>query len=236
MTRIDRLSYRQVIKANVTTRVKQLLILVLTVIFGVLVSVSVNAQKSFGKTAEKKKTRFYKISARAMANHYANACEVLHRKRTNPSRNTSFRPGKSAVARKGKAASGLVDEKSFRSAIPAQNSIIREMVGQCLKERKDASPIELAPLVFSINNNKVLVSDVNPFLIAVEFGLQGKTILIQDQIMKDLDADSKSAVLREISVLMQKMGVPGDQISIAGQGAGTSAREATDFSISFTAL
>jgi hypothetical protein len=44
MPRIDRLSYRDASRAKFSARIKQLLVLVLTVIFGILLSVTVNAQ------------------------------------------------------------------------------------------------------------------------------------------------------------------------------------------------
>jgi hypothetical protein len=49
MARFERLSYKQSVKAKITSRIRQLFVLVLTVIIGLLISVTVNAQDSFQK-------------------------------------------------------------------------------------------------------------------------------------------------------------------------------------------
>jgi len=63
---------------------------------------------------------------------------------------------------------------------------------------------------------------MDPFLVAVEYALQGKTILIEghtDSQGKD-DYNVKLSVKRvqKIRELMHEMGVPDDRISVVGYG------------------
>jgi|GEM_PF-5276871 len=213
MARIQRVSSKQSIKTMAVNRVKQLLILMLTVIVGVLLSVSVNAQKNTVKHTEKKKTKVYKIKNRAKANHYANACEILNQKRTSLTNQPVRSSRKETVSRK---ASGAVAQERAVEAGFAGRSIIREMVALYLSETEDSTPIELAPLLFSRRADKLSVSDVNPFLIAVEFALQGKTIVLENQIINHngLIAKTSTFLIDEITGLMREMGVPNDRIAV----------------------
>jgi hypothetical protein len=59
MPRIDRLSYQEAAKARASARIKQFLVLVLTVIIGILVSVTVNAQSNPKQSGVEKKSGIY---------------------------------------------------------------------------------------------------------------------------------------------------------------------------------
>ncbi|HYC86698.1 MAG TPA: hypothetical protein VEB86_15805, partial [Chryseosolibacter sp.] len=197
------ITYRHAPKSRTISPVRQLLILLLTVIFGVLISVSVNAQKATVKNSEKKKARVYKLKNRARANHYAEACEILSRKRTTTENLPApGRPGSKTVA-KGSSSRTATPEATY---LTGQQHIIREMVMLELKERKNSGPIELAPVYFTQQNDQVSVGDVNPFLIAVEFALQGRTIEIQSGL--ESDSAMKIAAITTITTMMKKMCVP----------------------------
>ena len=91
-----------------------------------------------------------------------------------------------------------------------------------LANKKDNEPIELEPLYFTFDQDEFSVVDMDPFLIAVEFALQGKHILIEghtDHEGKD-DYNVKLSIKRveKIRQLMQEMGVPDDRISVVGYG------------------
>lgn len=161
--------------------IRQLLVLVLTIIFGVLVSVSCNAQK----TSEKKKLP-YKVKNRAKANHYA------------------VQTGQPPV-----------DKTVLLSSI-LQQQIIKEMVAQNLSETTSGNTIELAPLLFGIKDGRLTAIDVNPLLIAIEFGLQGRTILIESFGTSTLPIDQQLSYsdVREVATLMTEMGVPEERLSI----------------------
>ena len=218
MARLARLTYREAAQAKLFRSLRQLMVLVLAVIFGVLISVSVNAQKTSEKKADKKKAKIFKYRNRSKANHYAyanDACEVLAKKRTS---HPKANPRLSKLANAKAKQSGpevLADTRS----LSLQQSIIREMVALDLKERKTDGPIELAPLSLKMSGNALLVEDVNPLLIAVEFALQGKTIMIQGQsLSSDQEKLNNSVIsLTDLKNIMNKMGVPNDRIAFAGE-------------------
>ena len=180
MARTAKLQLKDVRQSKSSFRaIRQLLILVLTVIMGVLLSVSCNAQKTTAK-----KSFPYKKKNRAHVNHYA-------------------------------AASQTVDRTLLLSSI-LQQQIIKEMVAQNIAENSGNNPIELAPLVFNLKANKLTAEDVNPILIAIEFGIQGKTILIESFGTSDLTADQQLtyADVQSVKTLMNEMGVPAERLSI----------------------
>jgi hypothetical protein len=61
MSRTARLNYKDATRARVSARIKQLFVLVLTVIIGILISVTVNAQPASGK-GKREVVRFEKKS------------------------------------------------------------------------------------------------------------------------------------------------------------------------------
>jgi hypothetical protein len=160
--------------------IRQLLILVLTVIMGVLLSVSCNAQKTSAK-----KSMPYKKKNRAHVNHYA--------------------------------ATPALDRTLLLTNI-LQQQIIKEMVAQNISENQNNNPVELAPLVFNLKADKLTAIDVNPILIAIEFGIQGKTILIQSYGSTGLPVHQQLsfADVQSVKTLMAEMGVPSERLSIVG--------------------
>jgi hypothetical protein len=156
MARIDRLSYKEAAKARVSSRLKQLVVLFLTVVIGMLISVSVNAQS----------------------------------------------------------------QTELPETISKQHSLIREMVSVHLKEENGNSPIELAPVYFTLTGGKCSIKDMTPLLIAVEFALQGKTIVINTAPAKDIDTGYDQYIsfvqVQKLTELMKEMGVPEERISFAG--------------------
>jgi hypothetical protein len=246
MARLDRLSYREVALSRAALRLRQLLVLLLTIVFGVLLSVSVNAQNTSDKKTGKKKYQVYKIKNRAKPNHYANACSIVEKKRTTKSAeslpiteniNTKNRAETAKAKEVPLEVTPLPDPTSF------QQSIIREIVAQNLRERADNEPIEIASLLFSKSGNELSANDINPFWIAVEFALQGKTILIEDHtIISGYQNSNYNSILASgIRDMMQRMGVPSERITIAdsqpiNSSATSITRETETFSLGFTAL
>lgn len=104
----------------------------------------------------------------------------------------------------------------------AKHEEIRRLVSNTLKNKKDTEPIELEPLYFTFDEDEFSVVDMDPFLIAVEFALQGKHILIEghtDSKGQD-DYNVKLSIKRveKIRQLMKDMGVSDDLISVVGYG------------------
>lgn len=252
MGRAHKLSYRETSNTRVTGRIRQVVILFLAVIMGILLSLTVNAQHIY----HKQKARFYKSKFKKQINHYSHACSILEHKRTRPPKNNlNFTPpdnqGKHLVdetilsknresakpvvlAKKEKTPSPkrlnelhdqedkVLKENHLPAPTSKEHEIIREMVARTLKDKKDNEVIELAPLYFNFDQDEFSVVDMNPFLIAVEYALQGKTILIEghtDSNGAD-DYNVKLSIKRveKIRQLMQDMGVPDDRISVIGYG------------------
>lgn len=99
---------------------------------------------------------------------------------------------------------------------------IRNQVEQDIKKNPFDQPRPLAPLYFQFNQDEFSVVDMEPFLIAVEYALQGRHVLVEghtDSRGKD-DFNVKLSVKRvqRIRQLMLDMGVPDDHISIIGYG------------------
>jgi outer membrane protein OmpA-like peptidoglycan-associated protein len=99
---------------------------------------------------------------------------------------------------------------------------IRRLVSNTLAKKTDSEPIELEPLFFTFDQDEFAVVDMDPFLIAVEFALQGKHILIEGHTDHQ-GGDSYNVQLsikrvQKIRQLMVDMGVSDDQISVVGYG------------------
>lgn len=215
MARLDRLTYREVAASRAAVRLRQLLILLLTIVFGVLFSVSVNAQKTSEKNSLKKKHQIFKYKNRAKANHYANAHSITKPSKTcceieNISGRCSGQPSE-------KTSSRSLDITPLPGTSSPAHALIREMVALSLSENPGGVTIELAPLLFELSHQQLNVTDINPFLIAVEFALQGRTIVIENHIIKgdQHNRDNKSQVVTGICEMMKEMGVPADRIVVA---------------------
>jgi len=99
---------------------------------------------------------------------------------------------------------------------------LRERVAEDLKKNPITDPRPLAPLYFQFNQDEFSVVDMEPFLIAVEYALQGRHVLIEghtDSRGQD-DFNVKLSVKRvqRIRQLMLDMGVPDSNISVVGYG------------------
>jgi hypothetical protein len=238
MARASRLSYQEARKERATSIIRQLLVLVLTVVIGILISVTVNAQT----TSAKKKTssyKKYKVKNRAKANHYANACEILSKKKASgepievPVKfKTSVRNSNVATAEASMIFDGL--------GIPAiQHSIIREIVAQNLKERSSNDSFQLSPLQCKLHGNKMSFADTNPFFFALEFALQGRTVIIDDQLVIKSQQNLKlnSRIGQHIKDAMTRMGAPADRLTLASDNNGDSSQvKRLNESVTFTVL
>ncbi|WP_254154800.1 OmpA family protein [Chryseosolibacter indicus] len=249
MGRVQKLSYREVTNTRMKGgRLRQVVVFVLSIVIGILLSVSVNAQHVY----HKQKARFYKSKFKKQINHYTRACSILEQKRTNKSNNTvrssstnnqgkhlvdetiipkakpttvakvKDRPSEKTLNKLHDQEDKVLKENKLPAPTSKEHEIIREMVAQKLKEKKDNEPIELAPLYFNFDQDEFSVVDMNPFLIAVEYALQGRTILIEGHTDSNggSDYNVKLSIKRvqKIRDLMHDMGVPDERISVVGYG------------------
>lgn len=261
MKTMDRLHYREISNAKISSRLRQLLTLIAAIVIGMIISIGANAQHDFHRN----KARFYKAKFRSQRHDYTNACSLLDTKRNqkpkaNPrlasvnrkykpmaevdppqstARTTTQKPKTEVIK---PTAIAQVDEKPSderleqlhkqEDLILAENHLptptskkheeIRKKVSDQLKDKKDNEPIELAPLYFNFDEDEFSVVDMDPFLIAVEYALQGRTILIEghtDSNGKDsYNVNLSIKRVQRIRSLMHEMGVPDERISVIGYG------------------
>lgn len=99
---------------------------------------------------------------------------------------------------------------------------IRKEVEKHLKNFDKEKPIKLDPLYFVTGQDEFAFVDMDPFLVAVEYALQGKHILIEGHTdhVGDFDANVALSIKRveRIRDLMIQMGVHDDHISVVGYG------------------
>lgn len=120
----------------------------------------------------------------------------------------------------------IEDEVLERNNLPKPTSKkheeIRKLVADKLKDHKDGDPIKLEPLYFVFDDAEFAVVDMDPFLIAVEYALQGRMILIEghtdSQGRDNYNVDLSMERVDKIRQLMHDMGVPDDRISVIGYG------------------
>jgi len=99
---------------------------------------------------------------------------------------------------------------------------LRKMVSEKIASKKDIFPLVLAPLYFTYDQDEFAIVDMEPFLIAAEYALQGRTVLIEGHT-DNHGQDSYNVRLsikrvQKIRQLMLDMGVPDDRISVVGYG------------------
>ena len=116
----------------------------------------------------------------------------------------------------------VLEENNLPHPTSEKHEQIRKQVADNIKTKKDNEPIELAPLYFTFDQDEFSVVDMDPFLIAVEYALQGKTILIEGHTdnrgADDYNLKLSLKRVEKIKQLMHEMGVPDDRISVMGYG------------------
>ncbi len=118
----------------------------------------------------------------------------------------------------------IEDDVLRENNIPPPTSEEHEKIRKEVEERiaNEDFPQTLEPLYFLHDDDEFSVVDMEPFLIAVEYALQGRMILIEghtDASGAD-DYNVKLSIQRveRIRQLMHDMGVPDDRISVIGYG------------------
>lgn len=126
----------------------------------------------------------------------------------------------------------LTETKETRDEVLVKNNLptptsqkheeIRKKVEKQLETIEDDKPIKLEPLYFTFDQDEFAFVDMEPFLVAVEYALQGRMLLIEGHT-DGTGADTYNVQLsikrvERIRSLMIDMGVPDDRISIVGYG------------------
>ncbi len=120
----------------------------------------------------------------------------------------------------------IEDEVLKKNNLPAPTSAeherIRKEVEKHLANFENEKPIKLEPLYFITGQDEFAFVDMEPFLVAVEYALQGKMILIEGHTdhVGDFKANVELSIRRveRIRQLMLDMGVHDDHISVVGYG------------------
>ena len=118
------------------------------------------------------------------------------------------------------------DEVLKKNNLPAPTSSkheqIRAEIESHLENFENEKPLELNPLYFVTGQDEFAFVDMDPFLVAVEYALQGKHVLIEGHTdhVGDFEANVALSIKRveRIRDLMVQMGVHDDKISVVGYG------------------
>jgi len=116
----------------------------------------------------------------------------------------------------------VLEKNNLPKPTSVQHEQVRKLVGDKLASKKDVFPLNLPPLYFTFDEDEFSIVDMEPFLIAAEYALQGRTVLIEghtDSYGQDT-YNVKLSIKRvqKIRQLMLDMGVPDDRISVVGYG------------------
>lgn len=123
----------------------------------------------------------------------------------------------------------VLEKNNLPKPTSKKHEEIRKLVADKLENHKDGDPIKLEPLYFVFDDSEFAVVDMDPFLIAVEYALQGRIILIEghtdNQGKDNYNVDLSMQRVDRIRQLMHDMGVPDENISIIGYGEEISKHE-----------
>ncbi|MBT1688033.1 OmpA family protein [Dawidia soli] len=116
----------------------------------------------------------------------------------------------------------VLKENKLPEPTSEKHEQVRKVVAEKLKSKPDSEPLPLAPLYFTFDQDEFAVVDMEPFLIATEYALQGHTVLIEghtdDRGADDYNMQLSIKRVQKIRQLMLDMGVPDERISIVGYG------------------
>lgn len=118
------------------------------------------------------------------------------------------------------------DEVLTQNKLPVPTSETHIRVRQKVKDKIDSKeniyPLALDPLFFNFDQDEFSVVDMEPFLVAAEYALQGRTVLIEGHTdsngQDDYNVQLSIKRVQKIRQLMLDMGVPDDRISVVGYG------------------
>lgn len=118
-----------------------------------------------------------------------------------------------------------IEEKNIAGLLPNpvndRHSEIRKLVEEKIKDGSANEPI-LESLFFLTDDVEFAYVDFDPFLLAVEFALQGKMVLVEghtdDNGAEEYNLNLSMKRVRQIENLMHDIGVPEERVSVIGYG------------------
>jgi outer membrane protein OmpA-like peptidoglycan-associated protein len=116
----------------------------------------------------------------------------------------------------------VLKENKLPEPTSEKHEQVRKQVAEKLKSKPNSEPLPLAPLYFTFAEDEFAVVDMEPFLVATEYALQGHSVLIEghtdDRGADDYNMQLSIKRVQKIRQLMLDMGVPDERISIVGYG------------------
>ncbi len=127
-----------------------------------------------------------------------------------------------SLSEKREASNEILKKNLMPLPTSEEHNKIRQEVEKQMETIEDDKPIKLEPLYFTFDQDEFAFVDMEPFLVAVEYALQGRIILIEGHT----DARGNDTYNVQLSIkrvekirsLMIDMGVPDERISIVGYG------------------
>jgi flagellar motor protein MotB len=111
--------------------------------------------------------------------------------------------------------------ESLPNPINKRHSEIRKMVEEKIENGTANEPI-LESLFFITDEAEFAYVDFDPFLLAVEFALRGKMVLVEghtdDRGSEEHNLELSMKRVRQIETLMHDIGVPEENVSVIGYG------------------
>lgn len=116
----------------------------------------------------------------------------------------------------------VLKENNLPEPSSEKHEQIRREVEKHLANFENETPLKLVPLYFVVNQDEFAFVDMDPFLVAVEYALQGKHILIEghtdDSGQSGQNVQLSIKRVERIRQLMLDMGVSDNNISVVGYG------------------
>jgi hypothetical protein len=113
------------------------------------------------------------------------------------------------------------EARNLPTPVNERHSEIRKLVEEKIKNGAANEPI-LESLYFLTDDVEFAYIDFVPFLLAVEYALQGKMVLVEghtdDRGVEDHNLDLSMKRVRQIETLMWDIGVPEERVSVIGYG------------------
>ena len=116
----------------------------------------------------------------------------------------------------------VLEKNNLPKPTNEEHEKIKKDVEEKMEVIEQIKPIKLEPLYFTFDEDEFSVVDMEPFLVAVEYALKGRIILIEGHTDPRGSAQYNVQLsikrVEKIRSLMHDMGVPDDRISIVGYG------------------
>ncbi|MGB3183235.1 MAG: OmpA family protein [Cyclobacteriaceae bacterium] len=109
--------------------------------------------------------------------------------------------------------------------ISEKHARMRDIVRKKLEEHEEGEPLTIEPLYFITAQDEFAFVDMEPFLMAVEFAMQGRIVLVEghtdDRGDDEYNLQLSMKRVARIQQLMSEIGVPDGRISVIGYGETT---------------